>query len=366
MRQSKPSYESYSKRLCGWCRDRREASEGLCTWCNNELRRKWKEYEAAVNVMIECEHALFNMSFAGAYGIGSSHNVIFGQERHALRNIVDSHMRKTVEYMKDLRARRIASINNFLQKGPGFANTPPVPLYTESSQHPVTSVTQQIDSPKLDDRDNPRDRLRAEILHHWSPEKDNRALMFVNESIHTESFLKLLLKLAPFYSWEDTTRMVNSMIIERIRHGENKQRCHVREDFWNVFEICRDIKYVPTHPAEITCKELESVNCRVYKWGLLKDGYDHGPNAETQGVCAEPCPSCEAEQAPSAIVFTYQYRNRCRNLISARGVGVGVGDVLADEEYEGTTIDRSNTQSVEGPGPGPGHTLATGNHRPYY
>ena len=49
-------------------------------------------------------------------------------------------------------------------------------------------------------------------------------MMFLNKPLHTKTFLKLLLKIAPFYSWEDTTRMVNSMIIERIRHGENKQR----------------------------------------------------------------------------------------------------------------------------------------------
>ncbi|RYP06916.1 hypothetical protein DL764_002864 [Monosporascus ibericus] len=297
---------------CKWCRAQPELFQGLCDGCEKKLRRKWKEYEAAAKAMVDCEEALFDMSFAAAYGTDQFNTVICNQERLALRNIQDSHMQRMAEYYIDLRARK-----------------PPC-----AAQRPGASATRQASLPEVNEESGPLEQLRSEILIHWSPETDTRAPVFVNDSIHTESFLKLLLKLAPFYSWEDTTRMVNSMIIERIRHGDYKQRCHIREDFWNVFEICRGLNFVPTNPDAIMRDEFSDVNCRIYKWGLLKDGYDQGPDANSHGVCTENHPCCEAEPTSTAFVFTYEYRNRCRHWREA--ATATIRNEFPDEGYGGS------------------------------
>ncbi|RYO88757.1 hypothetical protein DL766_005193 [Monosporascus sp. MC13-8B] len=303
---------------CKWCQAQPDIFQGLCGGCDKKLRRKWKEYEAATEAMVSCEEALFDMSFAAAYGTDQFNTVVFNQERLALRNIQDSHMQRMAEYYIDLRARKVSSIRRCLPPTPSQRSVSLASSSTaqpaRAGQRPGTSAIQLANLSEANERSDPLEHLRSEILIHWSPETDTRALVFVNDSIHTESFLKLLLKLAPFYSWEDTTRMVNSMIIERIHHGDYKQRCHIREDFWNALKICRDLDFVPTNPDAITQDELSDVNCRVYKWGLLKDGYDHGPNADSHGVCAEKHPCCEAEPTSTAFVFTYKYRNRCRHL----------------------------------------------------
>ncbi|RYP63867.1 hypothetical protein DL769_006837 [Monosporascus sp. CRB-8-3] len=305
---------------CRWCQAQPATFQGLCDRCDKKLRRKWKEYEAATKVMVDCEEALFDMSFAAAYGTDQFNTVVFNQERLALRNIQDSHMQRMAEYYIDLRARKVPSISRCLpthsQRSVSLESSS-IAQPGKAGQRPGASTTQQANLPEVNEVMDPLERLRSEILIHWSPETDTRALVFINDSIHTESFLKLLLKLAPFYSWEDTTRMVNSMIIERIHHGDHKQRCHIREDFWNVFQICRDLDFVPTNPDAITRDELSDVNCRIHKWGLLKDGYEHGPRADSHGVCTEKHPRCEAEPTPTAFVFTYEYRNRCRHLREA-------------------------------------------------
>ncbi|RYP82287.1 hypothetical protein DL770_005625 [Monosporascus sp. CRB-9-2] len=322
---------------CKWCHAQPETFQGLCDGCDKKLRRKWKEYEAATKVMVNCEEELFDMSFAAAYGTDQFNTVVFNQERLALRNIQDSHMQRMAEYYIDLRARKVPSISRCLpthsQRSVSLESSS-IAQPRGAAQRPGASATRQTNLPEVNEESDPLERLRSEILIHWSPETDTRALVFVNDSIHTESFLKLLLKLAPFYSWEDTTRMVNSMIIERIRHGDYKQRCHIREDFWNVFEICRDLAFVPTNPDAITRDELSDVNCRVYKWGLLKDGYDHGPDANSHGVCTEKHPCCEAEPTSTAFVFTYEYRNRCRHWREA--ATARIKSEFPDEGYGGS------------------------------
>ncbi|RYP17636.1 hypothetical protein DL765_004418 [Monosporascus sp. GIB2] len=252
---------------CKWCQAQPEAFQGLCDGCDRKLRRKWKEYEAATMAMVNCEEALFDMSFAAAYGTDQFNTVVFNQERLALRNIQESHMQRMAEYCIDLRARKIPSVRRCLppthsQRSVSLTSSSTAQP-TRAGQHPGASAMQRANPSEVNEGSDPLEHLRSEIFIHWSPETDTRALVFVNDPIHTESFLKLLLKLAPFYSWEDTTRMVNSMIIERIHHGDHKQRCHIREDFWNVFKICRDLDFDPTNPDAITQGELSDVNCRV-------------------------------------------------------------------------------------------------------
>lgn len=223
MQRVKPALETPPERHCRWCGIYIETFQGLCTACNEEVKRRWQEYQAAMDTLIHCEQGLFDISFAAGYGRSKFHTAVFGQERLAFRNILDSHMKRTADYMNDLRARRITSINNSLRSH-GDAFNSSIQSHPESNPNPTTAASQQVDPPELVDNDDPRKELRAQILLCWPPDKDPRAMMFLNEPLHTKTFLKLLLKIAPFYSWEDTTRMVNSMIIERIRHGENKQR----------------------------------------------------------------------------------------------------------------------------------------------
>jgi hypothetical protein len=94
--------------------------------------------------------------------------------------------------------------------------------------------------------------LKSEILRYWSPAEDPRAHYFLEKPIHKgPSFFKILLKLAPHCSYEDFTRMVNSRTIERVRHGYPKEHHHIREDVWEVREICRKVGFQPTHPEAI-------------------------------------------------------------------------------------------------------------------
>ena len=337
---------------CRWCNAEPETFQGLCNGCDDELMRRWKEYEAATKVLVDREQDLFDMCFAAAFGRSMFHTVVFSQERLALRNIQDSHMEKMAGYYNDLRARRIASINRFLptHSQRSISCTSSVPTYPVfHDERPVMLATRPDPPPSPSKNDNPLQSLRDEILVHWSEDADPRAAVFVNDSIHTVSFLKLLLKLAPHYSWEDTTRMVNSMIIERIRHGDQKQRCHMREDFWNVQEICRQIEFMPTKPDAITHEELTSLNCRIYhKWGLLKDGHDRTPEAQSDGVCTLRSSSCREVPAPAmaASVFTYQYRNRCRFPIGA--VGNELGHAHTDEGYGSRSGEsHAETQDVQ-------------------
>ncbi len=354
MQNPKVSLEARPDGECRWCCERRDIFRGFCTSCDNLLRRKWRDYEAAMKALINCEQSLFDMSFAAAYGLDLFSTDVFKKERLALGNVQDSHMTKMAEYYSDLRAGRIDSINRCL---PTTSSHRPAPSINSSSvprhpsdRHSVTTVTQRRGLLELRDDDDPLEKIRAKILVHWSNETDPRALVFINESMHTRNFLQLLLKLAPFYSWEETTRMVNSMTIERIRHGENKQRCHIRDDFWNVYKICRDLEFAPTNPDAITGDELQDVNCRIYQWGLLKDGYDHSPDADSHGVCAKKRPACEAEQAPTAFVFTSQYRNRCHNL-GLNEAAASTGHQLTGEGYGDSVTgrhERTNSQYKNG------------------
>ena len=313
--------------------------------------RRWNEYEAATKVLVAREQDLFDMCFAAAFGRSMFYTVVFSQERLALRNIQESHMEKMAGYYNDLRARRIASINrclptNSLRSISCASSVPTYPVFHE--ERPEILATRPDSPPPPSNHDNPLQSLRDEILTHWSEDVDPRAAVFVNDGIHTASFLKLLLKLAPHYSWEDTTRMVNSMIIERIRHGDQKQRCHMREDFWNVQQICRSIEFMPTYPDAITREELTSLNCRIYsKWGLLKDGHDRAPEAQSDGVCTLRSFSCKAEPGPAmaASVFTYEYRNRCRRPIGA--VGNGSRHVPTDEGYGASITGLSHFESQD-------------------
>ena len=312
----KPFLTQRPESPCKWCNVEEVTFQGLCNGCDDELKRRWKEYEAATKTLVNREQALFDMCFAAAFGRSMFHTVVFSQERLALRNIQESHMEKMAGYYNDLRARRISSINRFLPMGSqrSISCASSLPRFPDFDEEiPKTLVTRPEPLPEPEGNDDPLQSLRDDILVHWSEDTDPRAAIFVNESIHTESFLKLLLKLAPHYSWEDTTRMVNSMIIERIRHGDQKQRCHTREDFWSVKEICRQIEFAPTNPDAITREELTNLNCRVYKWGLLKDGHDRSREAQLSGVCTNKLPTCKSDKDGTAFVFTYQYRNRCRH-----------------------------------------------------
>ena len=154
---------------CRWCNAEPETFQGLCNGCDDELMRRWKEYEVATKVLVDREQDLFDMCFAAAFGRSMFHTVVFSQERLALRNIQDSHMEKMAGYYNDLRARRIASINRFLptHSQRSISCTSSVPTYPVfHDERPVILATRPDPPPSPSKNDNPLQSLRDEILVH--------------------------------------------------------------------------------------------------------------------------------------------------------------------------------------------------------
>ncbi|KAI0009673.1 hypothetical protein F4779DRAFT_617313 [Xylariaceae sp. FL0662B] len=161
---------------------------------------------------------------------------------------------------------------------------------------------------------HPKSKHWSKILSYWKPEIDYRARNYVLENYHKPWFLDRVYQFAQFYSFEDTTRMINSVALERIRHGENKSRCILWSDVSGALQVCENIAFKPTYPDVIEDEELLPANVRLDEMGLLREGQSHLHNKDHMGVCADGGNCINFLPNEDRIVFTHRYRARrgCR------------------------------------------------------
>lgn len=179
---------------------------------------------------------------------------------------------------------------------------------TQLSTQPSSQPSSQPPSSVPEDQ-----KLRKTILMHWPEEKNFRASQFVRMPLHTPRFLVVLLDLARNYTWEQTTRMVNYVIIERVRHfrtSEDKARYPKLDDWKRVLKICRSLGFPALDPEKLYHTDLLLMNFRKTSQGLVKEGNGFHPHAEDMGLCIERGPSCQPWRVGPQI-FTRKYMMRC-------------------------------------------------------
>ncbi|KAI0123585.1 hypothetical protein BJ170DRAFT_598801 [Xylariales sp. AK1849] len=133
--------------------------------------------------------------------------------------------------------------------------------------------------------------LRSNILQFWTVDGDSRTHKFVQLPLHTPRFLSMLLELAHHYSWEHTTRMLNHIIIERVRHPRNpeeKARYPKLDDWRRVLAICTSLGFPSFVPDRIQDHDLVGINFRMTDSGLLKEGNSFSPCRDDLGVSGGP------------------------------------------------------------------------------
>lgn len=155
--------------------------------------------------------------------------------------------------------------------------------------------------------------LRKLILMHWPEEKNFHASRFVRMPLHTPRFLVVLLDLARYYTWEQTTRMVSYVIIERVRHfrnSEDKSRYPKLDDWQKVLKICQSLGFPALDLEKLYDNDMLAINFRNTGRGLVKEGNSFHPRAEEMGLCIERGPSCQPWRVGPQI-FTRKYMMRC-------------------------------------------------------
>ncbi|KAI1871516.1 uncharacterized protein JN550_004510 [Neoarthrinium moseri] len=155
--------------------------------------------------------------------------------------------------------------------------------------------------------------IRSKILKYWSADEDSRAYKFVRKPLHTPRFLAILLDLARHYSWEQTTRMVNYMVIERVRHFrsvDDKDRYPKLDDWKHVLDICSKLGFPVIKPEEIPADVLLAINFRMTNQGLVKEGNSFSPYADKLGICLQRGATC-MRSSTGPHIFRVQYITRC-------------------------------------------------------
>ncbi|KAI1106778.1 hypothetical protein F4804DRAFT_329973 [Jackrogersella minutella] len=147
------------------------------------------------------------------------------------------------------------------------------------------------------------------IFHHWRGD-DVRSYPFVCHEQNTVEFLICLHQLSKYYSYEDVTMMVNSIAMERIRHGWDKRRCVVEGDFYKVLEACQQMDFDPLFPDAITTAELDYIGLSQNHFGLIDQGLETEKDEEVMGVCSHNCFCPNIVPGKDRIIFTWAYRNR--------------------------------------------------------
>ncbi|KAI1095396.1 hypothetical protein F5B19DRAFT_342693 [Rostrohypoxylon terebratum] len=158
-------------------------------------------------------------------------------------------------------------------------------------------------------RANEKAPFWSAIMNLWKPDVDDRASKFVVLDQNSTALLCCLHELAKHYSWQDVTSMVNSIVMERLRHGPNVHwRYAVETDFYDVWESCHLMQFPPVMPDAMQADELQRAQLALGPFGLVV------PEPGTPDPTATACPGgwmC-ANILPclDRIVYTYAYRNR--------------------------------------------------------
>jgi hypothetical protein len=181
---------------------------------------------------------------------------------------------------------------------------------TTSRQVPAFPRVKPSDITPSDSR-----QLRLKILQYWTENGDPRAFKFVRMPLHTPRFLAIILDLARHYSWEQTTRMINCVIIERVRHFQNsddKDRYPKLDDWQKVLDICSSQGFPSFEPDELTPDDLAPINFRMTDRGLVKEGNSFSPYADRLGICTQRGPLC-VKLSTGIHVFARDYILRCEH-----------------------------------------------------
>ncbi|OTA94067.1 hypothetical protein M434DRAFT_30406 [Hypoxylon sp. CO27-5] len=146
------------------------------------------------------------------------------------------------------------------------------------------------------------------ILINWRPGVDSRAWSFIRSREHSVEFLVLLHQLSKYHSYQDITAMLNSLVIERIRHGEDKRRHVIDDDWWVLQQICEKQEFAAVNPHRLAASELERVNLRTDRFGLVLGGAPRPDDAEA-GVCSHGAACPNSLPLEDRVVFTFAYRS---------------------------------------------------------
>ncbi|KAI1418018.1 hypothetical protein F5Y13DRAFT_34486 [Hypoxylon sp. FL1857] len=147
------------------------------------------------------------------------------------------------------------------------------------------------------------------ILNKWRPSVDSRPWYFIRLPQHSIPFLVRLHQLSKYYTFEDVSIMLNSISMERIRHGLDKRRFTIQEDWSYLHEACKQTDFDPTHPHEVTARELRDMNLKLNSMGLIEPGAAH-PDDHVKGVCARGRACANTLPYGDRVVFTWAYRHR--------------------------------------------------------
>ncbi|KAI1210681.1 uncharacterized protein F4807DRAFT_422264 [Annulohypoxylon truncatum] len=149
------------------------------------------------------------------------------------------------------------------------------------------------------------------ILKYWRPEVDPRAPAFAVLEQNSISLLCCLHELAKYYTWNDVTIMVNSVVMERLRHGPKKfRRYAVESDFFDVYAACKNMQFYNTIPEELQASELKRTKLILCPFGLVIPEPGTEDDEGASSACAQGwmCPNILPPR--DRIIFTYAYRNR--------------------------------------------------------
>lgn len=135
-------------------------------------------------------------------------------------------------------------------------------------------------------------QIRGTILGYWSAEGDSRASKFVRLSLDRPINLAVTFDLVRHYSWDETTHMVDYMIIDRVRpfRTSDDEDRHPRLENWQkVLDVCSSLGSLTVKPARLRDDDLVAINLKVD-------------------------PSCQPCRVGPHI-FTRNYMTRCLKLI---------------------------------------------------
>ncbi|KAI1139527.1 hypothetical protein F5Y05DRAFT_411717 [Hypoxylon sp. FL0543] len=159
------------------------------------------------------------------------------------------------------------------------------------------------------DQQHPMAPYWGAILNHWRPGTDSRAWNFVRDRRHGAQFLALVHELAKNYPYADTVTMVNSVAMERIRHGRDKRREVIPEDWACLLKVCQHLGFEPAYPHEVLRPELEKMNLRENGLGFVEAG-EPREDDDVKGVCSNGRTCHNILPYTDRVVFTWSYRHR--------------------------------------------------------
>ncbi|KAI1388259.1 uncharacterized protein F4822DRAFT_239924 [Hypoxylon trugodes] len=159
-------------------------------------------------------------------------------------------------------------------------------------------------------RASPKGPWLGRILRRWRPEWDISAAKFAFQPNHSVQFVMLLEHFSQFYYWKNVAIMVNSIAMERIRHGKDKSRHVTIRDFITLYELCQGLGFARIVPENISTITLAKMNLAVDETGLIQQGVYPFFWAEYMGVCADGGQCGNMLPARHPIIFTEAYRSR--------------------------------------------------------